>query len=94
MNVAIHDCQNLNEDAGLSDAEDGGEDEMPGAGEWITSENMDQYLDDEGNFIDGGRLGSGAGHIRTLDEVDEGVNGGTTAEDEHDEGETKWRRTD
>ncbi|KAK5014555.1 regulator of volume decrease after cellular swelling-domain-containing protein [Cryomyces antarcticus] len=68
---------------------------IPGAGGWITSENMDHFLDENGEFCPpqaegGGDLGPGAGLVRLREDTDEGlVNGGGTEEDE-----TKWRRTD
>jgi len=72
--------------------EDGGDildDSAPGASGWITAENMDEYVDEEGNFtgmVIGEELGPGAGTVRTRDEVTDGVNG-----DGH---EGKYYRTD
>jgi chloride channel, nucleotide-sensitive, 1A len=56
----------------------------PGAGGWITAENMDRFTDADGNFT--GFLGLGAGNIHDREDDDSGVNG-TSEEDE-----TKWQR--
>jgi nucleotide-sensitive chloride channel 1A len=69
---------------------------FPGSGGWITSENVSQYFDADGNWIGGGGeveiLGEGAGRVRTRDEVEENeqVNGHEDAETD----ETKRPRTD
>ncbi|KAF1967471.1 hypothetical protein BU23DRAFT_516338, partial [Bimuria novae-zelandiae CBS 107.79] len=53
----------------------------PGASGWITAENMDEYVDEEGNFVGtviGEELGPGAGTVREREEEGEegeGVNG-------------------
>lgn len=72
---------------------------MPGSGGWITAENMHEFVDEDGNWIEGREeeeeedvageepLGPGAGTVRARDEGDQG-NG-----DAGDEDETKWRRT-
>lgn len=72
---------------------------MPGAGGWITSENMAEYMDEEGNFIGFQQeLGPGAGTVRgrdvagNIDGEDE-TGAGDGGEDGESE-ETKWRRTD
>lgn len=61
---------------------------MPGSSGWITADNVDQYFDEDGNWIGGegvsGELGEGAGRVRGRDEVDdnaEGTNGNGTEED-------------
>ncbi|KAK9419753.1 putative Protein LOT5 [Seiridium unicorne] len=55
---------------------------MPGSSGWITAENVNEYFDEEGNWIGGegvsGELGEGAGRVRARDEVDgdaDGLNG-------------------
>ncbi|KAF2090886.1 hypothetical protein K490DRAFT_11615, partial [Saccharata proteae CBS 121410] len=71
---AVSACADLNPDP-QSDDEDEDEDPatMPGAGGWITAENMNDFMDEEGNFIGGGALGDGAGHVRTReDEMEDG----------------------
>ncbi|KAK4501960.1 hypothetical protein PRZ48_007770 [Zasmidium cellare] len=98
---AISDCQELNPDPRGEDDEDGegGFDETaPGATGWITSENMADFVDEDGNFrmpagmtVVGGEeeegaatLGAGAGTTRTATEVDGGGD---------EEEESKWQRT-
>jgi nucleotide-sensitive chloride channel 1A len=56
---------------------------LPGSGGWITSENVDQFFDSEGNWRGAG-MGPGAGLVRGREEEDE--------EADADE-DTKWRRT-
>lgn len=67
---------------------------MPGSGGWITSENVREYFDEEGNWRGAGEgLGEGAGSVRRRDDEVEEINGDGEAE-ERGEAETKWRRTD
>ncbi|KAI2470830.1 hypothetical protein F4781DRAFT_159329 [Annulohypoxylon bovei var. microspora] len=59
---------------------------MPGSSGWITSENVNQYFDEEGNWIGqngvNGELGDGAGRVRGRDEVEEdGANGQENGDD-------------
>ncbi|KAI1391393.1 regulator of volume decrease after cellular swelling-domain-containing protein [Hypoxylon trugodes] len=60
---------------------------MPGSSGWITAENVNQYFDEDGNWIGGedgvsGELGDGAGRVRGRDEVEEdGANGVENGED-------------
>lgn len=97
--TAIGDCQELNPDPNPDDSEEedeGFDETAPGATGWITSENMHEFVDEDGNFkmpegvtvIDGAgedeALGEGAGRVRRASEVD-GV-----AEDGED---GKWQRT-
>lgn len=67
---------------------------MPGSGGWITAENMNEFFDEQGNWVGGDdeqeseALGPGAGTVRARDEdvdVDDapGENGD----------EAKWRKT-
>ena len=66
---------------------------MPGSGGWITAENMDEFVDENGNWIDDDtqpngddELGPGAGVVRPREATD--------AEDLAVDGEeSKWRRT-
>ncbi|KAF4763675.1 hypothetical protein N7455_010896 [Penicillium solitum] len=65
---------------------------VDGSSGWITAENMDQFFDADGNWIAAGEppsfpLGPGAGTVRAR----EGENG---VEENGDEDETKWRKTD
>ncbi|KAI1745938.1 regulator of volume decrease after cellular swelling-domain-containing protein [Xylaria scruposa] len=53
---------------------------LPGSSGWITAENVNEYFDEDGNWIgDGGvsgELGDGAGRVRGRDEVEpDGTNG-------------------
>ena len=73
---------------------------MPGSGGWITAENMHEFVDENGDFIDNGDddndmsgegsaaaqepLGSGAGTVRTRED---------SAADADGEDESKWQRT-
>jgi len=90
---AMNTCADLHPDSGLDD--DGDEDlTAPGASGWITADNMDEYMDEEGNFrgtiIGGEELGPGAGSVRQrVDGDDEGTNGVSGA-DGHGE---KYQRT-
>ncbi|KAL1644407.1 hypothetical protein SLS58_004321 [Diplodia intermedia] len=107
--AAVTACADLNPDPADSDseAEDGGDDDiqlggggLPGAGGWITSDNIHEHVDAEGNFVGfgGGALGAGAGTVRAREE-DAGIadeeagqdgEGGAAAGGE----EAKWRRTE
>ena len=70
--------------------------QMPGSGGWITAENMHEFIDADGNWIeddneaDGAEaedsLGPGAGTVRTRDD-------GQDDDEENGEDETKWQRT-
>jgi nucleotide-sensitive chloride channel 1A len=60
---------------------------FPGSGGWITAENVSEYFDEEGNWIDGSNgetLGEGAGRVRTRDEADEGDANGHGPEETED----------
>lgn len=87
---ALSACADLHPDPTSPGGEEEEEDTAPGAGGWITSENMDQFVDADGNFIGGGgALGSGAGTVRTRDEDMEDAE-----EDAAEVDDTKWRRTE
>ncbi|KAJ5470223.1 hypothetical protein N7530_007580 [Penicillium desertorum] len=65
---------------------------VDGSSGWITAENMDQFFDADGNWIAAGEppsfpLGPGAGTVRAR----EGENG---VDENGDEDETKWRKTE
>jgi chloride channel, nucleotide-sensitive, 1A len=66
---------------------------MPGSGGWITSENMHEFVDEDGNWIVGDdeqeaeALGPGAGTVRTREGEEEDDDATDMAD------ETKWRRT-
>lgn len=102
--MAIGDCQELNPDPADDDSEEEGYGEQtfdetaPGATGWITSENLHEYTDADGNFKmpegitvygdEGGddvvQLGEGAGRVRRADEVDA---------DEGADVDSKWQKT-
>ena len=78
--AALNTCADLHPDP--DDSDDDGEDLLddsaPGASGWITAENMDEYMDENGNFsgmVIGDELGPGAGTVRTRDDGDEGADG-------------------
>jgi nucleotide-sensitive chloride channel 1A len=71
---------------------------MPGSGGWITAENMHEFVDEDGNWIEnenenddaeetGEPLGPGAGSIRTRED------GAAAGDNDAQVDETKWRRT-
>ncbi|KAF2422190.1 hypothetical protein EJ08DRAFT_701738 [Tothia fuscella] len=75
---------------------EGEEDTTPGAGGWITSENMGDFVDEDGNFIgtdSAGGLGAGAGRVHARDDEDEEEEEEVTGSGNGD-AETKWQRTD
>jgi nucleotide-sensitive chloride channel 1A len=85
---ALSACADLHPDPQTPGSDDPGLPE-PGDGGWITAENMDRFVDAEGDFT--GMLGPGAGtvHEREDDEEEEeGVNGDGPEDDD-----TKWQRT-
>lgn len=93
---AISACQELNPDPPEHGEGQGFDPTAPGATGWITSENMQDFVDENGEFrmpdgvaVLGGEegaseLGEGAGRTRTATEVGD--------EDEMDDG-SKWQRT-
>ena len=93
---AMNKCADLHPDPNGSDVEDEEDLTAPGATGWITAENMDQFVDEDGNFrapVLGEELGPGAGTVRQREEDGEeegeemnGVNGDGHA--------TKYHRTD
>ncbi|KAF2702815.1 hypothetical protein K504DRAFT_508621 [Pleomassaria siparia CBS 279.74] len=100
---AMNTCADLHPDPNSSGAEDDGEEDLsaPGATGWITAENMDEYLDEDGNFRGsitimggaGGALGPGAGTVRNREEGDEDHVNGVTSEGGAGH-EHKYYRTD
>jgi chloride channel, nucleotide-sensitive, 1A len=70
---------------------------MPGSGGWITAENMHEFVDEDGNWIEQDTedsntdqpaepLGPGAGSVRVREDEAADV-------DANGDGETKWQRT-
>lgn len=81
---AMNTCAELHPDA-FEDGDAEPDITAPGASGWITADNMDEYLDEDGNFvgtvIGGEELGPGAGTVRPREGEEEdgndvnGVNG-------------------
>ena len=86
---ALSACADLNPDP-MDEDEDGEGAAMPepGAGGWITSENMQDFMDENGNWIgpEVPVLGAGAGQVRAREDGDDDEAAGA-GED------TKWQRT-
>lgn len=84
--------------------EDDGEDQdnLPGAGGWITADNAENYFDEDGQFVGFGENGANgqiAGSVRAREDqfrdqngASEDNNGAAPSGDEQQE--TKWRRLD
>jgi nucleotide-sensitive chloride channel 1A len=91
--AAMNTCADLH--PGTDDSEDGGEEDetAPGATGWITADNMDEFLDENGNFRgqvygeESEDLGPGAGTVRPREEEQDNRTGVNGADD------TKWQRT-
>lgn len=91
---AISACSDLHPDPNMSDDE--GEPEL-GASGWITAENMNDFIDEDGNFIGGHAMGPGAGTVRPRGDRDEGTQDEDPihrSDSEHGDDPTKRRRTD
>ena len=86
---ALSACADLHADPEEPGEEAEGESSMPGAGGWITADNLNEYMDSSGNFVGFGSLGPGAGSVRPRDEEPE-PNG---TEEEEESTDTKWQRT-
>lgn len=104
--AAVSACADLNPDPQDSDSEAGDGDDgvvpleaggLPGAGGWITSDNIHEHVDADGNFTGfGNNLGAGAGTVRPREEEDfeDTEEGGAAGESAAGGEETKWRRTE
>jgi chloride channel, nucleotide-sensitive, 1A len=87
---AMNYCADLHSDLDDSDEEEATFDiPEPGANSWITADNMDDFVDEDGNFIGRGVLGRGAGNVRPRDDESGEINGLDGNSDE-----SKWRRTE
>lgn len=89
--AAVSACADLHPDPDSSEDGEGAEEEddtAPGANVWITSENMAEFMDEEGNFTMPRALGAGAGNVRTAEEFEDADEDGPDGE------ESKWRRTE
>ncbi|KAL1593783.1 hypothetical protein SLS60_010515 [Paraconiothyrium brasiliense] len=89
---AMNTCADLHPDA--DEGEEGDPDlTAPGATGWITADNMDEFLDENGNFVGtvmgGEDLGPGAGTVRPRESEEEGE-GATNGVNGHEE---KYQRT-
>ncbi|KAI5364884.1 Putative PH-like domain superfamily, protein ICln/Lot5/Saf5 [Septoria linicola] len=105
---AIADCQELNPDPPMpgEEGEDGEpifDETAPGATGWITSENMDQFMDADGNFrmpegvtFVGGEEEEGADADGVQEPLGEGAGRTRTAAEAgvEREDESKWRATE
>lgn len=78
---ALNTGADLHPDPNASDDENDDilDDSAPGASGWITAENMDEYMDEDGNFIGtvlgGEELGPGAGTVRPREDGNDNTNG-------------------
>ncbi|KAI0205100.1 regulator of volume decrease after cellular swelling-domain-containing protein [Astrocystis sublimbata] len=68
---------------------------MSGSSGWITADNVNEFFDEDGNWIGGegvsGELGDGAGRVRARNEVEQD---GTNGHEEVDDGDVKRPRTE
>lgn len=91
---AISACSDLHPDPNISDDE--GEPEL-GTGGWITAENMNDFIDEDGNFIGGHTMGPGAGTVRPREETEDSTQDEDPihrSDSEQGDDLTKRRRTD
>jgi nucleotide-sensitive chloride channel 1A len=92
--TAVSDCADLHPDPDEDDDQEQEQEPEPGSGGWITSENLQDFMDENGEFCmpENGTLGAGAGTVRTADQFEDADDG---AEDGADDAldATKWRRT-
>ncbi|GAB7351022.1 hypothetical protein MBLNU459_g1511t1 [Dothideomycetes sp. NU459] len=88
--AAVSACADLHPDPDSSEDGEGqdAEDTAPGAGGWITSDNMADFMDEDGNFVMPSSLGAGAGSVRTAEQFEDAPEDGMDGED------SKWRRTE
>ena len=98
---AVSTCTALHPDP-VDDDDGEDQDNLPGAGGWITADNAENYFDENGQFVgfgENGANGQVAGSIRTRDDQSHDQNGaneennGTTQSGDEQQ-ETKWRRLD
>ncbi|KAI1822006.1 regulator of volume decrease after cellular swelling-domain-containing protein [Xylaria intraflava] len=68
---------------------------MPGSSGWITADNVNEYFDEDGNWMGGAgadaELGDGAGRVRGRDEIEQN---GTNGDDNTADGDAKRIRTE
>jgi nucleotide-sensitive chloride channel 1A len=82
---AVSACADLHPDPDEDDDQE--QEPMPGAGGWITSDNMDQFVDENGDFRmpRGSSLGVGAGTVRTADQFEDANNDYDDEDDDDDD---------
>ncbi|KAG9588552.1 hypothetical protein KCU97_g8290, partial [Aureobasidium melanogenum] len=91
---AVSNCADLHPDPDEDDDQEQEQEPEPGTGGWITSENIQDFMDENGEFRmpEGGILGTGAGTVRTADQFED-ANAGDEVDGEEATDATKWRRT-
>jgi nucleotide-sensitive chloride channel 1A len=67
---------------------------FPGSGGWITADNVNEYFDEDGNWIGGGDVEPLAGRVRTHEEISIDGNGVNGHEGEDIDDDTKRPRTE
>ncbi|KAG2169611.1 hypothetical protein VTO58DRAFT_107682 [Aureobasidium pullulans] len=89
---AVSACADLHPDPDEDDEQE--QEPEPGTGGWITADNMQDFMDENGEFRmpEGGSLGVGAGSVRTADQFED-ADAGDEVNGEDTSDETKWRRT-
>ncbi|THW09957.1 hypothetical protein D6D19_01951 [Aureobasidium pullulans] len=89
---AVSACADLHPDPDEDDEQE--QEPEPGTGGWITADNMQDFMDENGEFRmpEGGTLGAGAGSVRTADQFED-ADAGDEVDGEDTSDETKWRRT-
>ncbi|KEQ61127.1 uncharacterized protein M437DRAFT_52453 [Aureobasidium melanogenum CBS 110374] len=92
--TAVSNCADLHPDPDEDDDQEHEQEPEPGTGGWITSENIQDFMDENGEFRmpEGGILGAGAGTVRTADQFED-ADAGEEVDGEDATDATKWRRT-
>lgn len=92
--AAVSNCADLHPDPDEDDDQEQEQEPEPGTGGWITSENIQDFMDENGEFRmpEGGILGAGAGTVRTADQFED-ADAGDEVNGEDATDATKWRRT-
>jgi nucleotide-sensitive chloride channel 1A len=92
--TTVSDCADLHPDPDEDDDQEQEQEPEPGTGGWITSENLQDFMDENGEFRmpENGSLGAGAGTVRTADQFED-ADDGDEVDGEDATDATKWRRT-
>ncbi|KAI4747010.1 hypothetical protein E4T50_02689 [Aureobasidium sp. EXF-12298] len=92
--TAVSNCADLHPDPDEDDDQEQEQEPEPGTGGWITSENIQDFMDENGEFRmpEGGILGAGAGTVRSADQFED-ADAGDEVDGEDATDATKWRRT-